>query len=71
DATDIERVKTLVYSIEEGAIRAEISNRLNMSVKKVSTLVKQILDSDPDFQDIRVGRKKLVVFRSALGDEIS
>ncbi|MHA2211393.1 MAG: hypothetical protein ACXABV_19745, partial [Candidatus Thorarchaeota archaeon] len=38
DATDIERVKTLVYSIEEGAIRAEISNRLNMSVKKVSTL---------------------------------
>jgi hypothetical protein len=71
DATDIERVKTLVYSIEEGAIRAEISNRLNMSVKKVSTIVKKILDTDPDFQDIKVGRKKLVVFRSALSDEIS
>jgi hypothetical protein len=71
DATDIERVKTLVYSIEEGAIRAEISNRLNMSVKKVSTLIKQLLDADPDFQAIRVGRKKLVVFQSALGDEIS
>jgi hypothetical protein len=42
-----------------------------MSVKKVSTLIKQLLDADPDFQAIRVGRKKLVVFQSALGDEIS
>ncbi|MFW9804279.1 MAG: hypothetical protein ACFFFC_16600, partial [Candidatus Thorarchaeota archaeon] len=71
DATDAERIKAFVFSVEDGAIRAEIANRLNMSVKKVSAIVKQILDSDPDFQDARVGRKKLVRFRSALNDEIS
>ncbi|MFX1441170.1 MAG: hypothetical protein ACFFFD_13070, partial [Promethearchaeota archaeon] len=71
DATDAERIKTFVFSLEEGAIRAEIANRLNMSVKKVSDIVKQILDSDPDFQDVRMGRKKLVRFQSALSDEIS
>jgi hypothetical protein len=71
DATHSERIKAFVYSLEDGAIRAEIANRLNLSVKKVTALVKQIFDSDPDFQDIRKGRKKLVVFRSALSDEIS
>jgi hypothetical protein len=71
DASDSERIKALVFSLEEGAIRAEIANRLNMPVNKVSKIVKQILNTDPDFQDIRVGRKKIVAFRSALNDEIS
>ncbi|MFW9890531.1 MAG: hypothetical protein ACFFER_20345 [Candidatus Thorarchaeota archaeon] len=69
DATDAERIKTFVFSLEEGAIRAEIANRLNMSVKKVSDIVKQILDTDPDFLNVRSGQKEVVLYRSVLLDE--
>jgi hypothetical protein len=71
EAGDADRIKSLIFSVEGGVTRAEIANRLNMQVKRVSSIVKKILKTDPDFQDIRSGRKKVLLFRSALNDEKS
>ncbi|MFX0107071.1 MAG: hypothetical protein ACFE7R_02210, partial [Candidatus Hodarchaeota archaeon] len=69
EGNDSERIKSVIFSNPEGLTRGEIANRLNMPVKRVGTTIKKVLDFDPDFVEIKSGRKRLVRFQSTLIDE--
>jgi hypothetical protein len=71
DASDAERVKTLVFMREEGLTRADIAKILEMPVKKVNQIVKYILETDKEFHDFRDGRKRLVMYKRLANDEKS
>jgi len=57
------RVRDEIISSEEGITRAELSRRLGPSASKIGAMVKDLLNSDTGFYEVREGSKKLIKFR--------
>jgi len=57
------QVRDEIISSEDGITRAELSRRLGPSASKIGTIVRDLLNSNSGFYEVRVGAKKLIKFR--------
>ena len=57
---DTERVKSVIESHPSGISRKNIARELRMSTSKVGKLVREILDSDSNYQEVKDGKESLV-----------
>ena len=57
------RLRDEIANNEDGITRAELSRRLGPSASKIGAMVKDLLNSDSGFYEVREGSKKLIKFR--------
>jgi len=63
--SDIQRrLRYEIANSEEGVTRAELSRRLGPSASKIGAMVKDLLNSDSGFYEVREGAKKIIKFRN-------
>jgi len=58
------RLRNEIANSEKGITRAELSRRLGPSASKIGAMVKDLLNSDSGFYEVREGSKKLIKFRN-------
>ena len=58
-----QRLREEILNNDEGLTRAELSRRFGVSSSKIGTMVKDLLDSDAGFYEVKIGAKKLIKFR--------
>jgi hypothetical protein len=59
------RLRSEIINNEEGITRAELSRRLGPSASKIGVMVKDLLNSDSGFYEVREGAKKLIKFKKS------
>ena len=64
---DTERVKSVIESHPSGISRKNIAQELRMSKSRVGKIVRELLDSDSNYQEVRDGKESLVRTESILG----
>jgi len=65
-ATGIQQqLREEILNSEEGITRAELSRKLGASASKVGSMVKDLLDSDSGFFEVKEGAKKLIKFKKS------
>jgi len=57
---DIERVKSVIENHPSGISRKNIGQELGMSTSRVGKLVREIVDSDSKYQEVKDGKESLV-----------
>ncbi len=57
---DTERIKSVIESHPSGISRKNIGQELGMSTSRVGKLVREILDSDSKYQEVKDGKESLV-----------
>ena len=57
---DTERIKSVIESHPSGISRKNIARELGMSTSRVGKLVREILDSDTYYQEVKDGKESLV-----------
>jgi len=57
------KLRDEIISSEDGITRAELSRRLGPSASKIGAMVKDLLNSDSGFYEVREGAKKIIKFR--------
>ncbi len=60
---DALRVRELLRKAREGMTRAEISEALNINIRKVRDAVKELLESDESIIEIKDGKRRKVLFK--------
>jgi hypothetical protein len=63
---DTERIKSVIESHPSGISRKNIARELGMSTSRVGKLVREILDSDSKYQEVKDGKESLVRTESTL-----
>ncbi|MHA2046935.1 MAG: hypothetical protein ACW99G_19260, partial [Candidatus Thorarchaeota archaeon] len=58
------KLRDEIISSEDGITRAELSRHLGPSASKIGAMVKDLLNSDSGFYEVRDGAKKLIKFRN-------
>ncbi len=58
------KLRDEIANSEEGITRAELSRRLGPSASKIGAMVKDLLNSDSGFYEVREGAKKIIKFRN-------
>jgi hypothetical protein len=56
----IEKMKDAISKSELGLTRSELSERLGISSSKISAIVKDLLESNPEFHEVREGSKRII-----------
>ncbi len=64
---DTERVKSVIESHPSGISRKDIAQELGMPKSRVGKIVREILDSDSNYQEVKVGKESLVRTESLPG----
>ncbi|RDE14841.1 MAG: hypothetical protein C4K48_05515 [Candidatus Thorarchaeota archaeon] len=59
-ADPIDRMKDAITVSESGLTRSELSKRLGISSSKTSAIVKDLLDSDSGFYEVREGTRRII-----------
>ena len=57
---DTERIKSVIVSHPSGISRKNIARELRMSKSRVGKIVRDILDSDSNYQEVKDGKESLV-----------
>ncbi len=57
---DTERIKSVIESHPSGISRKNIARKLGMSTSRVGKLVREIVDSDSKYQEVKDGKESLV-----------
>ncbi|GAG57478.1 unnamed protein product, partial [marine sediment metagenome] len=58
------RLRNEIVNSEDGITRAELSRRLGPSASKIGAMVRDLLNSNSGFYEVREGAKKLIRFRN-------
>jgi len=58
------RLRNEIVNSEDGITRAELSRRLGTSASKIGAMVRDLLNSNSGFYEVREGAKKLIRFRN-------
>ena len=64
DSSEAEGIKALIYTNPHGLTRAEIADISDIPPKRANKLVKSILELDRSFSEVKVGRKKVIVYET-------
>jgi len=56
----IDRMKNEIIASESGLTRVDLSKRLGISSSKIGLIVKDLLESDSNFYEFRIGSKRLI-----------
>ena len=57
------RLREEIIGSDEGVTRAELSRRLGPSASKIGVMVRDLLNADSGFYEVREGAKKLIKFK--------
>ena len=58
-----ERLRNEIMSSEDGLTRAELSKRLGPSASKIGAMVRELLQSDSGFNEVREGSRRVIRYR--------
>jgi hypothetical protein len=71
DSSEAEGIKALIFTNPQGLTRTEIADISGIPSKRANKLVKNILELDSDFSEVKSGRKKLILYSASKLDEES
>jgi hypothetical protein len=64
DSSEAEGIKALIFTNPQGLTRAEIADISGIPPKRANKLVKRILELDRSFSEVKMGRKKVIVYET-------
>ena len=64
DSSEAEGIKALIFTNPQGLTRAEIAEISGIPPQRASKLVKNILELDRSFSEVKSGRKKVIVYEA-------